>query len=116
LATVFGELGHGPIGERKASLGGARQSDLDEFAELFGLQNRRSPLWVGDLLKRFESAFVEPTDPVVCHGEVAADPIGDFDHWVAVEHFVDNSVSLVDPSRQRQVSELFMQDVPFGTG
>jgi hypothetical protein len=46
---------------------------------------------------------------------VAADTVCGFRYRVALEHFAYDSVSLVDPSGERQIVKFFAQQAAFGT-
>src|SRR5437899_11650340 len=45
--------------------------------------DKRPPLGIGPLLERGKAAVVEAMDPLVHHCRVAADAVGDLDHWPA---------------------------------
>ena len=42
-------------------------------------------------------------DPIVGHREMTPHPIGSLGHGAALAHFLDDSVALVYPDRQRQI-------------
>jgi hypothetical protein len=95
-ADVLAALGHDPV-------------DLDQLAQLLGLEDRRPTLRVGHLLEGRKAAFVEPMHPVVGHGEMAAYPLGGFGDGAPPAHLLDHPVALMHPRRQRQVSDLGCQ-------
>jgi hypothetical protein len=114
LPTVLGQFGNRPNREGQAALGRVGQGHIDQFPELFGAEDRGTPLGVGYLLEAGKATLIEPMDPVIGDGEMAADTLGRLLQPEPTAHLIDDAVALMHANRQRQIPELGPQHALFG--
>jgi hypothetical protein len=114
LPAVLGQLGNRPHRKGQAALGRVGQGHIHQFAELFGAQDRRTPLGVGYLLEAGKAAVIEAMDPIIGNSEMTADAFGSLLQPEPTVYLVDDSVALMHANRKRQIPELGPQHALLG--